>query len=136
VSGGRATRNQYARRYDYRAHEADDQAWESALRPKKCLLALHPRLRDVVASKLILDGSPEQVSGWLKTQHLDDESMRVSHETIYRSLFLQARGVVKKELLDHRRSKRRIRCSRYATVRGQSQGQIVDAISIRERLRK
>src|SRR5712692_2128898 len=65
----------------YRAHEADDQAWESALRPKKCLLALHPRLREIVASKLILDWSPEQISGWLKTHYPDDESMRVSHET-------------------------------------------------------
>jgi IS30 family transposase len=64
-------------------------------------------LRDIVASKLILDGSPEQISGWLKIQHPDDESMRVSHETIYRSLFIQARGVLKKELMDHLRSKRR-----------------------------
>jgi transposase, IS30 family len=77
----------------YRAHEADDQAWESALRPKKCLLAVHQRLREVVASKLILDWSPEQISGWLKTQYPDDESMRVSHETVYRSLFIQARVV-------------------------------------------
>src|SRR5712664_1218863 len=117
----------------YRAHEADDQAWESALRPKKCLLALHPRLREVVASKLILDWSPEQISGWLKTQYPDDQCMRVSHETVYRSLFIQARGVLKKELMDHLRSKRRMRRSRYATVSGQSRGQIVDAISIRER---
>ncbi len=117
----------------YRAHEADDQAWESALRPKKCLLALHPRLRDVVASKLILDWSPEQISGWLKTHYPDDESMRVSHETIYRSLFIQARGVLKKELMDHLRSKRRMRRSRHAMASGQSRGQIVDAISIRER---
>jgi IS30 family transposase len=117
----------------YRAHEADDHAWESALRHKKCLLALHPRLRDVVASKLILDWSPEQISGWLKTHYPDDQSMRVSHETIYRSLFIQARGVLKKELMDHLRSKRRMRRSRHAMARGQSRGQIVDAISIRER---
>ncbi len=117
----------------YRAHEADDQAWESALRPKRCLLAVNRKLRNIVASKLILDWSPEQISGWLKTQHPDDESMRVSHETIYRSLFIQARGVLKKELMDHLRSKRRIRRSRHATVSGQSRGQIVDAISIRER---
>ncbi|MFZ0635749.1 MAG: IS30 family transposase, partial [Candidatus Acidiferrales bacterium] len=117
----------------YRAHEANEQAWDSALRPKKCLLALHPRLREVVASKLILDWSPEQISGWLKTQYFDDQSMRVSHETIYRSLFIQARGVLKKELMDHLRSKRRMRRSRHATVSGQSRGQIVDALSIRER---
>src|ERR1019366_6118860 len=80
----------------YRAHEADEHAWDSALRPKECLLALHPRLREIVASKLILDWSPKQISGWLKIQYPKDESMRVSHETIYRSLFIQARGVLKK----------------------------------------
>src|ERR1700687_527074 len=82
----------------YRANEADAQAWESALRPKVCLLAVHVKLRTIVASKLILDWSPEQISGWLKIQYPDNESMRVSHETIYRSLFIQARGVLKKEL--------------------------------------
>jgi len=117
----------------YRAHAADDQAWNSALRPKRCFLAVNRTLRDIVASKLILDWSPEQISGWLKTQYPDDESMRVSHETIYRSLFIQARGVLKKELLDHLRSKRRMRRSRHASPSGQSRGQIVDAISIRER---
>ena len=117
----------------YRAHEADEHAWDSALRPKQCLLAVHRRLRDIVASKLMLDWSPEQISGWLKTAYPDDESMHVSHETIYRSLFIQARGVLKKELMDHLRSKRRMRRSRHATVSGQSRGQIVDAISIRER---
>ena len=83
----------------YRAHDADDHAWDSALRPKRCLLALHRKLRNIVASKLIRDWSPEQISGWLKLQYPDDESLRVSHETIYRSLFIQARGVLKKELL-------------------------------------
>jgi IS30 family transposase len=82
------------------------------LRPKPCLLAIHVRLQKIVASKLILDWSPEQVSGWLKIRYPDDESMRVSHETIYRSLFIQARGVLKKELLAHLRSQRRIRRSR------------------------
>jgi IS30 family transposase len=117
----------------YRAQIADDHAWDSALRPKNCLLAGSCKLRDVVASKLILNWSPEQISGWLKIQFPDDASMRVSHETIYRSLFIQARGVLKKELMDHLRSKRRMRRSRHATVSGQSRGQIVDAISIRER---
>jgi IS30 family transposase len=60
-----------------------------SLRPKKCLLAVNRKLRNIVASKLILDWSPEQISGWLKTQYPDDESLRVSHETIYRSLFIQ-----------------------------------------------
>ena len=120
-------------RLAYRAHEADHQAWVSALRPKKCLFAVNRGLRDIVASKLILDWSPEQISGWLKTQYPDDESMRVSHETIYRSLFIQARGVLKKELMDHLRSKRRMRRSRHSSEHRQSRGQMVDAVSIRER---
>ena len=109
----------------YRAHQADHQAWNSALRPKRCLLAVNRKLRNIVASKLVLDWSPEQISGWLKTQYPDDESMRVSHETIYRSLFIQACGVLKKELMDHLRSKRRMRRSRHASASGQSRGQIV-----------
>lgn len=117
----------------YRAHQADDQAWDSALRPKRCLLAGNHKLRDIVASKLILDWSPEQISGWLKIRYPNNESMRVSHETIYRSLFVQARGVLKKELMDHLRSKRRMRRSRHFSEHGHSRGQIVDAISIRER---
>ena len=117
----------------YRANEADQQAWKTALRPKPCLLALHRRLRTIVASKLILDWSPEQISGWLKIRYPNNQSMRVSHETIYRSLFIQARGVLKKELIQHLRSKRLIRRSRHARAGGKSHGQIVDAISIRER---
>jgi len=117
----------------YRAHDADRRAWVSALRPKRCLLAGNRRLREVVASKLILDWSPEQISGWLKTRYPNNENMHVSHETIYRSLFIQARGVLKKELMDHLRSKRRMRRSRHASEHGHSRGQIVDALSIRER---
>src|SRR5450631_253366 len=117
----------------YRANEADQQAWESALRPKTCLLATHTKLRELVASKLMQDWSPEQISGWLKQSYPDDESKRVSHETIYRTLFLQARGALKQELVRHLRSKRRIRRSRHSSVHGHSRGQIVDAISIRER---
>src|ERR1700678_1990877 len=117
----------------YRAHQADDHAWDSALRPKQCLLAVNRGLRNIVASKLMLDWSPEQISGWLKTQYPDDESLRVSHETIYRSLFIQARGVLKKQLMDHLRSKRHMRRSRHSSEQGQSRGQIVDAISIRQR---
>src|SRR6202162_6317439 len=117
----------------YRANDADQQAWESAWRPKTCLLARHGPLRELVASKLILDWSPEQISGWLKNQYPQNGSLRGSHETIYRSLFIQARGVLKQELVKHLRSQRRVRRSRHAGVRGQSRGQIVDAISIRER---
>jgi IS30 family transposase len=120
-------------RPEYRANEADAQAWKSALRPKPCLLAVHEKLQEIVASKLILDWSPEQISGWLTTQYPSDESMRVSHETIYRSLFIQARGVLKKELVAHLRSKRRIRRSQHARIFKDSRGQIAEAISIRER---
>ena len=120
-------------RSHYRASEADQQAWESAWRPKTCLLATHTNLREIVASKLMLNWSPEQISGWRKLQHPNDGSMRVSHETIYRSLFIQARGVLKKELIQHLRSKRRIRRSRHSRDRGHHSGQIVDAVSIRER---
>ena len=86
-----------------------------------------------MARKLILDWSPEQISGWLKRRYSSNESMRVSHETIYRSLFIQARGVLKKELIQHLRSKQLIRRSVHARAGGQSRGQIVDAISISER---
>jgi IS30 family transposase len=120
-------------RLQYRASEADQQTWKSALRPKICLLANHKKLRLIVASKLILDWSPEQISGWLKRRYPSNESMRVSHETIYRSLFIQARGVLKKELMQHLRSKRSIRRSVHARAGGQSRGQIVDAISISQR---
>ena len=86
-----------------------------------------------MASKLMLDWSPEQISAWLKVRYPNHESMRVSHETIYRSLFIQARGVLKKELIEHLRAKRLIRRSRHSRAGGKSHGQIVDAISIRER---
>jgi IS30 family transposase len=120
-------------RPQYRASDADQKAWESALRPKECLLAIHVKLQEIVAGKLILDWSPEQIAGWLKNQYPQDGSLRVSHETIYRSLFIQARGVLKQELVKHLRSQRRIRRSRHSRDRGHHSGQIVDAISIRER---
>ena len=120
-------------RAQYRASDADQRTWQLALRPKVCRLALHEKLRTIVARKLTEDWSPQQISGRLKTAYPKDESLRVSHETIYRSLFIQARGALKKELIQHLRSKRRIRRSRHASVHGHSQGKIVDAISIRER---
>ena len=117
----------------YRASQADSEAWQSALRPKRCILSINLNLRDIVASKLMLDWSPEQIAGWLKAEYPHNESMRVSHETIYRTLFIQARGALKKELMDHLRSKRRMRRSRHASEHGHSRGQIADAISIRQR---
>ncbi len=120
--------------YDqYRAAVADEQAWSRARRPKRCKLAGHPWLRQAVAKKLRLNWSPEQIAGWLKRVHPGEGSYQVSHETIYRSLFVQARGVLKKELVQHLRSKRTIRRSRQATQKGSDHGQIKDMISIRER---
>lgn len=117
----------------YRASAADAKAWERAQRPKPCRLATQHQLRDVVAAKLALDWSPQQIAGWLEQQFPEDETMRVSHETIYRSLFIQARGVLKKELVGHLRSRRMMRRSKKASTEGQPRGQIIDAISIRER---
>ncbi len=94
---------------------------------------MNERLRDMVARKLREDWSPEQISGWLKRQYPDDETMRVSHETIYRTLFVQARGALKRELLAHLRSGRTMRKGRHASTAGQPRGQIKDAVSIRER---
>jgi len=119
--------------YCYRASQADESAWDRARRPKACLLSQRPRLRDIVAAKLALQWSPEQVSGWLERQYPNDQTMQVSHETIYRSLFIQARGVLKKELMAHLRSRRMMRRSTHATTKGQPRGQIIDALSIRER---
>ena len=117
----------------YRAAPADEQAWVRARRPKCCKVARHRWLRQTVASKLNLNWSPEQIAGWLKRAHPGEERDQVSHETIYRSLFVQARGVLKKELLLHLRSKRTIRRSRLATGKGDGRGQIKDIVSISER---
>ena len=92
----------------YRAAQAEKQAWLRARRPKPCKLASRPWLRETVARKLRLHWSPEQIAGWLKRTHPGKESDHVSHETIYRSLFVQARGVLKKELMLHLRSQRRL----------------------------
>ena len=117
----------------YRAKAADEDAWGSALRPKPCLLALNRTVRNLVASKLVLDWSPEQISGWLKDEFPGDESMRVSHETIYRSLFIQARGVLKRELIGHLRTRRSMRRPRRVARHQEMRGQIPEAVSIRER---
>jgi IS30 family transposase len=120
--------------YDcYRAALADAKAWDRARRPKRCKLANSPRLRQAVARKLRLNWSPEQIGGWLKRAHPEDESHRVSHETIYRSLFVQARGVLKKELLGYLRSKRTIRRSKPVDPDGDKRGQIKDLVSISQR---
>jgi IS30 family transposase len=133
---GRAasTVSREVRRHDgidgYRACDADRQAWDRARRPKRCRLAQHRRLQRAVARKLTRNWSPQQISIWLERRYAADETMRVSHETIYRTLFIQARGALKKELLSHLRSRRQMRSSKKP---GQGGGQISDAISIRER---
>lgn len=118
---------------NYRAALADSAAWDRARRPKLCRLATNNKLQRLVAKKLRLDWAPEQIAGWLKVQYPDEAEMRVSHETIYRSLFIQARGVLKKELISHLRSKQTMRRSKHSHTKGQVRGQIIDGISIRER---
>jgi IS30 family transposase len=115
----------------YRATRADHGAWANAQRPKPCKLAVNARLRTLVAGKLALQWSPEQIARNLADRFAADNSMRVSHETIYRSLFIQARGALKQELSVHLRSHRRMRHARKSCPAGQ--GQILDAVSIRER---
>ena len=117
----------------YSSVAADESAWERALRPKVCKLVRQRALARRVAGKLKLQWSPEEIAGWLRREYPDDESRQVSHETIYKSLFIQARGALKKELLAHLRQTRSMRRPRGHTLKGKRQGQIVDAVSIRER---
>jgi IS30 family transposase len=117
----------------YRASQAEDAAWDRGRRPKRCKLRENRALGRLVADKLRMLWSPEQIAGWLKHTYPCDESLHVSHETIYRSLFIQARGALKKELLEHLRRKRAMRRSRHHTLKTQGLGQIVDAVSISER---
>lgn len=117
----------------YRAAAADKRAWKQALRPKPCKLVLNGRLRHVVVLKLQRHWSPEQIAGWLKRKHPHREASRVSHETIYRSLYVQARGALKKELIQYLRSGRQLRRSRYTRQTTDRRGQIRDAVSIRQR---
>ena len=117
----------------YRASDADTQAWANARRPKACRLAEQPELARLVAAKLDLRWSPQQIAGWLKLRFPDDQGLWVSHETIYRSLFVQARGVLKKELQQQLRSPRSIRKPRATVEQPTTRGQIVDAIPIAQR---
>jgi IS30 family transposase len=117
----------------YRASCADDAAWKRAHRPKACKLVDNPVLAEIVASKLQIQWSPEQIAGWLNHTFPGNEDFQVSHETIYRSLFIQARGALKKELLAHLRRTRAMRRSRHHTQKGDNHGRIKDTISISER---
>ncbi len=115
----------------YRAIDADKAAWKRAKRPKKYLLAENNQLKVLVVDRLSENWSPEQISGWLKLTYPEDVSLRISHETIYKSLFIQTRGLFRKEMRNHLRTKRKFRHSkRYIAA---PRGQIVDAVSIRER---
>jgi len=117
-------------RYDYRPSSADEAAWDRACRPKICKLAGDPALARQVAVKLRLQWSPEEIAGWLRRTYPHNENRQVSHETIYKTLFIQARGALKKELLAHLRQTRAMRQPRGHT---QKNRQIKDAVSIRER---
>ena len=115
----------------YRATKAEAATWVRARRPKKCLLSCNAPLRDAVASKLMEDWSPQQIAGWLYETYENEPAMQVSHETIYRTLFIQARGALRKELTQYLRSQKQIR--RTLKLAPSNRGQITDAISIRER---
>jgi IS30 family transposase len=117
----------------YRGNQADQAAWDRARRPKTCKLAENKRLAHIVADKLQWQWSPEQIAGWLKRTYPGDENYQVSHETIYRSLFIQARGALKKELLEHLRRPRAMRRSRHHTQKTDNHGRITDTVSISER---
>ena len=118
---------------DYRAATSDVAAWKRAHRPKPCKLVGNDYLCRIISTKLHCKWSPQQIAGWLMREHPDDEDKRISHETIYRSLFIQTRGVLKKELQAHLRATRSIRRSRHATLKRSGIGKFNDAISIRDR---
>jgi IS30 family transposase len=118
---------------DYRASQADQAAWDRAHRSKLCKLTENRVLAHLVADKLRLQWSPGQIAGWLKHAYPGDEGYQVSHETIYRSLFIQARGALKKELMEHLRRTRVMRRSRHHTQKTDNHGRITDAVSISER---
>ena len=120
-------------RLGYRASQADLQACERARRPKECKLVRNRELARVVASKLRLQWSPEQIAGWLKHSYAVNRDYLVSHETIYRSLYIQARGALKKELLKHLRRSRVMRRSCHHTMKTEDHGRICDVVSISER---
>ena len=125
--------NRNGGRQPYRANKAEQAAWDRSHRPKTCKLAENPALARIVAEKLQLEWSPDQIAGWLKSTYAGDESYQVSHETIYKTLFIQARGALKKELLQHLRKTRAMRRSRHHTQKTKDHGRITNTVSIRER---
>ena len=129
----RRSGDQQAGRSRHPGHQADQAAWDRARRPKRCKLVTNPELACIVARQLKMLWSPEQIAGWLKRTYPDDETYQVSHETIYRTLFIQARGALKKELLQYLRRTRGMRRSRHHTQKTPDHGRIKDTVSIRER---
>lgn len=119
--------------HSYRANQADELAWARARRPKLCKLVRNRTLAQVVAAKLRLQWAPEQIAGWLKHAYAVNKDYLVSHETIYRSLYIQARGALKKELLEHLRRERAMRRSRHHTQKTDDHGRICDTLPISER---
>ena len=119
--------------YHYRATDAEQATWDRALRPKRCKLAGNKRLTRIVAKQLQLQWAPQQIAGWLKREYPGNEDYHVSHETIYKSLYIQSRGALKKELLQYLRSKRVMRRARKSSLKGQGLGKITNAVSISER---
>ena len=117
----------------YRANQAEKAAWDRAHRPKPCKLTGNLQLQRIIARKLQCHWSPDQIAGWLKKTYASNERLQVSHETIYRSLFIQARGVLKRELLQYLRTRRVMRCPQKTSLKGKGLGHITDAVSIRER---
>jgi IS30 family transposase len=117
----------------YRANQAEQAAWDRARRPKTCKLAKNRALAHLVADRLQMQWSPEQIAGWLRRNYPGDENYQVSHQTIYRSLFIQARDALRKELLGHLRRTRAMRRSRHHTRKTDNHGRITDAVSISER---
>ena len=117
----------------YRASQADEAAWTRARRPKLCKLVMHRALARWVAQKLQHHWAPQQIAGWLRHCNPDDTSCQVSHETIYRTLYIQSRGALKKELLAHLRRTRTMRRSRHHTQKTDDHGRITGTVSISER---
>lgn len=117
----------------YRAAASDQAAWARALRPKMCKLSCHRSLSCAVSAKLRRKWSPEQIAGWLIRTYQGEAHKQVSHETIYRSLYIQARGVLKKEFMEHLRAKRTVRRSRHASLKRNGLVQVKGVISISER---
>lgn len=125
--------NRNGSKIKYRAIQAERQAWLNARRPKKCKLACNIKLKNIVSDKLANQWSPEQISGYLKHTFSGNLAMQISHESIYRTLYIQSRGILKKELKLHLRTKRVMRQSRKYNTKGNARGGIIDAVSIHDR---